>query len=149
MQVELLAKVDTVLSGVYSDYLKFFRYLGIGIISTLVDWAIFYMLIGSLGVFYMLALAISYLISTVISFFLNKRYTFRNTYKKVHFQLASFVAVAIAGLAINEAIVYGLAHYVFGSNASLALMAARVIATFIAFVWNFMINKRVTFQVFQ
>jgi len=149
MQVELLAKVDTVLSGVYSDYLKFIRYLGIGIIATLVDWAIFYMLIGALGVFYVLALAISYLISTVLSFFLNKRYTFRNTYKRIHFQLASFVAVAAAGLAINEAIVYVLVYYIFGSSASMALMAARVIATFVVFIWNFMINKRVTFHIFR
>jgi putative flippase GtrA len=96
-----------------------------------------------------MALAVSYLISTVISFFLNKRFTFRNTYKKVHFQLASFIAVAAAGLAINEAIVYGLVHYALGSNASLSLMVARVIATFIVFVWNFMINKRITFRIFR
>lgn len=107
------------------------------------------MLIGILGVIYVPALAISYLISTVLGFFLNKRYTFRNTYKKVHFQLASFVAIAIAGLAINETVVYSLARFAFDSSSSPGLMIARVVATFIVFGWNFTVNKRVTFRVFR
>jgi putative flippase GtrA len=80
--MQILAKADVVLSRVCSNSPQFARYLGIGVIATLVDWTIFYLLIGYLGIFYMLALATSYFSSTALNFFLNRRYTFRNTYRK-------------------------------------------------------------------
>jgi putative flippase GtrA len=147
--MEILAKADAIFSRVYGDYPKFARYLGIGVIATLVDWTIFYLLIGYLGIFYLLALAMSYFSSTILNFFLNKRYTFRNTYRRVHVQLALFVAVAVVGLGLNEAIMYTLAHLIPGGMTDVALMASRVVATLIVFLWNFALNKRITFRVFQ
>jgi putative flippase GtrA len=144
-----LVKADAAFSRIYGDYQKLARYLGIGVIATLADWTIFYLLIGYLGIYYMLALATSYFASTVLNFFMNRRYTFRNTCRRVHFQLAVFIAVAITGLGLNEIIVYGLVHMVPGSITGSTLMASRAIATFIVFIWNFALNKRITFQVFQ
>jgi putative flippase GtrA len=145
----ILLKADAVLSRVSGHSPQFARYLGIGIVATLVDWTIFYLLIGYLGIFYLVALATSYFASTVLNFFLNKRYTFRNTYRRVHVQLALFVAVAIVGLGINEIIVFSLAHLIPGGTTEVALMASRVIATLVVFLWNFALNKRLTFRLLQ
>jgi putative flippase GtrA len=147
--MEIPAKADAVLSRVCGNGSQFARYLGIGILATLVDWAIFYLLIGFLGVFYVLALAASYFASTAFNFFMNRRYTFRNTYRRVHVQLAIFLAVAIIGLGLNETIVYSLAHLLPGGMTDIALMAARMIATLVVFLWNFALNKRITFRLFQ
>jgi len=147
--MSLLTKTDLVFSKVYGDYLKLARYLGIGFITTIVDWAIFYLLIGYTGIFYMFALATSYLTSTVFSFFLNKHFTFRNTYNKVHIQLASFFVVAIFGLGINEALMYGISNFLFSGSSERALMASRIIATLVVFIWNFILNKRITFNIFR
>jgi putative flippase GtrA len=147
--MQMRAKADTVLSRAYRHSPQFVRYLSIGIVATLVDWTIFYLLIGCLGIFYLLALATSYFASTVLNFFLNKRYTFRNTYRRTHVQLAVFIAVAIVGLGLNEIIMYSLAHLIPGGMTELALMAARVIATVIVFLWNFILNKSITFRIFQ
>lgn len=147
--MELPTSTDAILSRIYGDYRKLARYLGVGVITTLVDWVIFYLLIRYLYIFYLLALALSYFTSTILSFSLNKRYTFRNKFKKAHYQLLLFVAVAATGLALNEALVYSLVHFLFGSNASFGLMASRIIATIIVFLWNFALNKRITFKIFQ
>jgi putative flippase GtrA len=147
--MEILAKADAVLSRVCSNSPQFARYLGIGVIATIVDWTIFYLLIGYLGIFYLLALATSYFSSTALNFFLNRRYTFRNKYRRVHVQLAFFVIVAVIGLGLNETIVYSLAHLIPGGMTDVVLMAARVIATVVVFMWNFALNKRITFRLFQ
>jgi putative flippase GtrA len=147
--MEIIAKVDVVLSRACGACPQFARYLGIGVVATLVDWVIFYLLIAYLGVFYLLALAVSYFASTALNFFLNRRYTFRNTYKRVHVQIVFFIAIAIVGLGLNETIVYGLAHLLPGGVTDAALMASRVIATLVVFVWNFALNKRITFRLFQ
>jgi putative flippase GtrA len=147
--MEPITKAETTTSRVSGDHRQFARYLGIGILATLADWAIFYALAGFLGVFYALALATSYCASTVLNFFLNRRYTFRNTYRRVHVQLAVFGAVAITGLGLNELIMYGLVQITPGSKTGISLMVTRVIATAVVFVWNFALNKRFTFRIFR
>jgi len=137
------------MSGLYKDYLQFFKYMGVGVLGTLADWATFYILIGFADVYYLYAVALSYAVGTVINFFLNKRFTFKNTYKKIHFQFLSFALVALIGLGLNEVLLYAFVHYVFASSSDIALMASRVIVTFIVFVWNFVANKRTTFKIFQ
>lgn len=145
----LLSKFDMMFSSVYADYKKFVKYLSVGIIATLADWSFFFMFINFTELFYLYALAASYFIGMVISFFLNKRYTFNNTYQKVHFQFATFAIVAMIGLALNEVLFFGFVHYIFASMDDFSLMASRVIVTLIVFVWNFIANKRTTFKIFQ
>lgn len=145
----LLAKVDALISQVYPGYRQFSKFLSVGVIATLVDWAIFYLLAGYLGIFYLLSLAVSYLASTVLNFFVNRRFTFGNKSRKIHVQFMSFIAIALVGLALNEAIIYGLVHYLFSSTAGPVVMASRIIATLVVFLWNFVLNKSITFHVFR
>lgn len=147
--MEPVAKADAVLSQAAGDRLQPARYLGVGIVATLADWAIFYALVSFAGVFYTLALAISYGASTALNFFLNRRYTFRSRYRRVHVQLALFTAIAIIGLGLNEMIVYSLVRIVPGGETDISLMASRVIATVAVFTWNFMLNKRLTFHIYR
>ncbi len=144
-----ITKADVARSRVPGGHRQLTRYLAVGIIATLTDWTIFYLLVGFLSVFYLQALAGSYFASTVLNFFLNRQYTFRNTYRRVHVQLAIFVAVAIAGLGLNEMIMYVLVRISPGGTTDVSLMVSRVIATMAVFAWNFTLNKRVTFQVFR
>lgn len=146
---ETLTRIDSLMSGIYKDYMKFFKYMGVGVIGTAADWLVFYVLIGLADIFYMYAVAMSYVVGMVINFFLNKHFTFNNKYKKVHFQFLSFAFVALIGLGLNEALLFAFVHYIFSSSSDLALMASRVIVTFMVFVWNFLANKHTTFKIFQ
>jgi putative flippase GtrA len=144
--MDLRAIQETIRSG--AGYRKFMKFTGVGIVATLLDWLIFFALVRYTSLLYPLALATSYLASTILNFFMNRRYTFRNTYKKVHLQLASFVGVAVLGLGLSEALVYGIANYLLG-HSSTGLMASRVIATLVVFAWNFLLNDRITFRIFR
>jgi len=147
--MDLLLKVDTMLSGIYKDYLKLVKYLAVGVVGTLADWSVFAVLLSILDVNYLIAPIISYSIGTVINYILNRRLTFNNKYKKVHYQFASFLIVALIGLVIQELVIYGMVEYVFSNDADRWAFAAKVVATFVGFAWTFAANKRVTFKVFQ
>ena len=146
---DIFTKADAILAGIYKDYLKFFKYLGVGMVGTIADWAVFFVLIGALDILPMYAVAMSYFVGMVINFFLNKYYTFNNTYKKIHFQFISFALVALVGLGLTEVLLYVFTQYIFDSPSDLVLMVSRVIVTFIVFVYNYIVNKRTTFKIFQ
>jgi len=148
--MNLLKTFDTLFSRVYGDYVKLLKYLAVGIVGTLADWSIFALIIGYTNLVYVLAMAMSYLVGTIINYTLNRRFTFNNTYKKIHYQFASFAVIALIGLGIQEALMVGLVHYLLAdTSVDLLLMASRVIATFVGFIWTFIANKKITFEVFQ
>ncbi len=146
----LLRTIDALFSRIYSDYVKLAKYLAVGIVGTLADWSIFAILIGYTGIIYALAMAISYFVGMVINYALNRRFTFNSTYKKLHYQFASFAVIALVGFGLQEAIMFGLVHYLLAdTNVDALLMACRVIATFTGFAWTFIANKKITFKIFQ
>lgn len=147
--MEFINKVNAMLSGIYKDYLKLVKYLAVGVVGTLADWSVFAVLLSILDVNYLVAPIISYSVGTVINYILNRRFTFNNTYKKVHYQFASFLIIALIGLVIQELVIYGMVEYVFSNDADRWAFAAKVVATFVGFAWTFVANKRITFKVFQ
>jgi putative flippase GtrA len=148
--MDFLKPLDALFSRVYRDYVKLVKYLAVGIVGTLADWLVFALIIGYTSLFYVLAMAMSYFVGMIINYVLNRRFTFNNKYKKVHYQFASFAVIALIGLGIQEALMVGLVHYLLAdTSADLPLIASRVIATFAGFAWTFVANKKITFKVFQ
>lgn len=123
-------------------------YFVIGIGGTVADWTVYFVLIYA-GIFFMLSVAISYFVGMVINFYLNRRFTFKNTYQKVHFQFMSFGVIALIGFLLNEALIFAMVGIIFNNTGPAFLMLARIIATFIVFVWNYIANKRITFRLFK
>jgi putative flippase GtrA len=148
--LDILKTFDGVLSGIYSDYVKLLKYLGVGIVGTIADWAAFAILIGYTSLVYAMAMAVSYFIGMIINYALNRRFTFNSTYRKVHYQFAAFAVIALVGFGIQEALMFGVIHFLLAdTSADSLLMAARVAATFAGFAWSFVANKKITFNVFK
>ncbi len=57
---------------------KLLRYMLVGGINTLVGWAILFGLLNLTGCGYWISSAVSYILSSILSFFLNKYFTFRS-----------------------------------------------------------------------
>ena len=88
---KLLALVDA----------KLLRFLVVGVINTLVGMAIMFGLYNLAGAGYWLASAANYVLTSILSFFLNKYFTFQNRERSWK-QVARFV--------INIAVCYLLAY---------------------------------------
>jgi dolichol-phosphate mannosyltransferase len=126
-------------------YRQFAKFAIVGAINTLVDWAMFYLVFSifkiDTQVFKQVAKAISFSVSAMSNYAMNRVWTFRSKEKRVLKEASKFFLVAIGGLAINQ-IVFYLATGPGGLRDIIGLILATASAT----SWNFIFNKKWTFK---
>ena len=113
----------------------------VGIIATVIDFGVLYILSQPLEMDPVISAGISFCVSLVFNYVASMRYVF--THREDMSRSREFViffVLSLIGLAINEAIMAaGVA--VLGSSA-LAVMGTKVLATAIVMVWNFVSRKK-------
>lgn len=82
---------------------SFFRFLLVGLLNTLLGSGIMFFLFNVVSCSYWVSSALSYLIAGIMSFFLNKYFTFHNNGKS-YFQIFLFC--------LNQVVCYFLAYFV-------------------------------------
>lgn len=113
----------------------------VGIIATVIDFGVLYILSQPLGMDPVVSAGISFCVSLVFNYVASMRYVFthREDMSRSR-EFVIFLVLSFIGLAINEAIMAaGVA--VLGSSA-LAVMGTKVLATVIVMVWNFVSRKK-------
>lgn len=112
---------------------QFIKYLIVGGTVTAIDFILLYIFVEFFSIWYMLAAAFSFIIALTVSFFLNKLWTFKNIDKKISLQIVKFVIINLIGLGINLIVLYILVEFFF-----LWYLSAKVFATAVAVIWNFL-----------
>jgi len=123
---------------------QFFRFCLIGVFNTSLIFYIYFLLTRKLHLYYLLANTICFFIGVTVSFFLNKKWTFRNKERQTHRQYLKFWLMALCGLGLNAIIIFLLVDY-----AHLYDFFAMVIATGIILFWNFFMGKHWVFKISQ
>ncbi len=119
----------------------FWKYLLISVVATLVDVWLLYCLTEFGKLNYMVSATISFCSGVIVAYAGQKLFTFKDESKKITRQFTVFAMVSVIGLLINLAVlkvcvdVFGL-YYLLG----------KLIAIGFGFVWNYSVNKRVTFK---
>lgn len=121
--------------------LQFTKFFFVGVISTLVDFALLYTLTEYAGFWYLASATFGFMGGAITSYALNKIWTFRNKEKRIGKQLSIFIGVAISGIIINNALIYTLVEY-----AGLWYMLAKAISALITLVWNYFTHKHISFN---
>ncbi len=124
------------------------RYLFVGGFNTLLDFALLFGLVA-LGLDKIPANYISTTIAMVISFFLNKDFTFKVEGKATRKQFALFLIVTAIGLWVIQPIVILISTAFLdgsGMNESVILFIAKVIATIASLIWNFLLYSKLVFK---
>lgn len=147
--ISVLEMADATFLKVYPDYRKFLKYLVAGAIATTVDMTLLFLIISGSDLYYQIAGIISYHAGMVTSFYINRRFTFRNDYSKVHFQFASFALVAYSQLLLIQAAWFVLVDLIFRTGDDRLIMLSRAITVVIGFVYAFFVNKTLTFRIFK
>jgi len=112
----------------------------VGIANTAIDLAIFSALTFAAGVAPPLANVVSYSSGVAASFWMNRRWTFRDrTVRKPSAQLPLFVVGNLVGLALSTAIVALLQKHTGPLPAKIASIGA-------SFLWNFTFSNRWVFR---
>lgn len=107
----------------------------VGVLNTLINWIIFAVL-NFVGVYYIIANVIAYVIATINSYIWNSRWVFKYKGEDKKETTTKFILLNLAGLALNTMILYLLVDLI-GLNKLIAL----VITTVIVMVINYIVNK--------
>lgn len=113
----------------------------VGIIATVIDFGVLYILSQPLGLDPVLSAGISFCVSLVFNYVASMRYVFthREDMSRSR-EFVIFLVLSLIGLAINEAIM--AAGVAVLGNSALAVMGTKVLATAIVMVWNFFSRKK-------
>ncbi len=121
---------------------QFLSYFCVGGVAALVEWSVFSLLEYLLDLPYLLATILAFLVSTTVNWILGRAFTFKNSsYKKRKAKEAVLVFGASAvGLLFNLLLML-LFVDVIGMNTNFLKTVAKILATGIVFVWNFLSRK--------
>lgn len=124
---------------------QLFKFTAVGCINTLIDWTIYFIVLKMFPaesvLFYTIAKGFSYFCGIINSFFLNKFWTFRiSLHENERGRFVKFLLVNLVGLGINS-----VSIYIF-LNLELKQTMALFMATFITFLFNFVLNKLWVFR---
>ena len=135
---KIRALIESLLTRLFALYVVFAG------IATVVDFAVLAALVQFAGVNYMLAAAFSYICGMITNFSLNKFFNFRNKSRAVAMQFGVFIAVALVGLVINQAVIYVLVEF-----CGVYYLLAKIISVVIVMFWSFFGHKNFTFALFK
>ena len=117
----------------------------VGGLMILLNVAILYLLTSVLGIYYIFSAMLSYLVLTGLSFFLNEKWTFRSithhTHKNLWHRFVSYYLVSFSGMTLNILILF-----VFTEYGNVFYLYSSIIASFSVFLWNFSLNKTITWH---
>lgn len=108
-----------------------------GVITTLIDWAIYFALCHFLAMDPLVAQLFSFTASTAVSYYINTLWVFDTTKNKTRRRLvAEFFFFSFCGLVITEIMLF-----VMIDKMGVNYMIAKVIATAVVMVFNFITRK--------
>lgn len=127
-----------------SDFIQFLKFNAVGLLNTLVDFAVF-TLLHSLGMLNTPAQVISYSAGTANSFIWNKKVTFRdrNRGDKEGFdrmQLVRFIVLNLVVLGISVLLIHLLTD-----RLGIHVLVAKVLVTFVTVIINFFGSRKWVF----
>ena len=125
-------------------YQQFFKFCVVGTMGAIIDIAGLYILVEFVGVYYLLAATMSFIVAVINNYFLNKHWTFRNKSENNAKQFIGFLLVSIVGLLINLGAIYALTEWLV-----IWYLLSKAIASIIVLFWNFFMNKYVTFKKYE
>ena len=129
---------------------QFAKFAQVGVLNTAIDFGILNLLIFVTGITSGLSIiplnAVSFSLAIINSFFWNEKWVFK---AKKEANFITFIAVTLIGLAINSGIVYVISTFVppvFVDSQKLWTNLAKVLATGVSLIWNFMGYRLVVFK---
>ena len=108
----------------------------VGVIASLIDFGILYVLTEYLGINYLVSSTISFLASVIFNYILSVKWVFVTAKTNKTKELLLFTILSAVGLVINN-----LLMWVFVEKAGVYYMLAKVIATVVVMLYNFISRK--------
>jgi len=123
--------------------IKMIQFGMVGGLMIILNVVLLFLLTSLIGIYYIVSAILSYLLLTGLSFFLNEKWTFNSithpNHKKLWHRFVSYYLVALSGMTLNILILFLLTEY-----GNVFYLYSSIIASFLVFLWNFSLNKNIT-----
>ena len=137
---DLLKRFD--LKGMFltptkNGFLQFFRYLFVGGIATVVDWAVLLALTELAGIHQMISAAFGFVAGLATNYLLSKLLVFRANEANASgmLEFLGYALIGLMGLGITELLLW------IGASFSLHYMVFKAIATVVVLAWNYLARR--------
>jgi len=132
-------------SAAWKEWKKIFKFGLVGISGILVNMSVLWYLTEFVGLYYLVSSLFAIELSIINNFIWNDLWTFKSgvLHKRSSRlqRLITFHVISVGGLVINWGVLYLLTSVV-----GVYYLIANLIGILLAFGWNFMMNRRVTWQ---
>ena len=132
---------------------QFIKFAAVGVLNTAIDFGILNLLMWGFGIYkgswIFLFNVISFSAAAANSYFINKYWTFGELSKIRAGQFVKFFIISVVGALINSGIVFAITTFIppaFGLGEGLWANLAKLVATAVAWIWNFTMYKFVVFK---
>ncbi|MHA6246862.1 GtrA family protein [Pontibacter sp. CAU 1760] len=126
--------------SIHNLFFKFVKFGVVGFVGLLLDFGITYLGKEKLRWNKYVANSLGFTVASVNNYYLNRIWTFHSLDPEIGWQFSKFLVIALAGLLLNNFIIYVLAD-----RTKLNFYVAKFIAIILVFFWNFSINYLYTF----
>lgn len=120
--------------------LKFLRFGLVGASGAIIDFSVTWLCKELLKWNKFVANSLGFILSASSNYFLNRIWTFHSTSEAITEEYATFIAISIIGLALNNLIIFLL-----NDKAKLNFYLAKIFAIGLVMIWNFLANNYITF----
>ena len=125
-----------------TNFIKATKFIVSGGTAALVSLVLFYVFWNVLHVWYLLASVLSFMLSVVVGFYLQKYFTFKDVSKSnTRKQAVVFLLVSILNLLINIILMAFFVEVLFIDE-----MLSKVTTLAILSIWNFFVYKKFVFK---
>ena len=124
------------------------RFIMVGGANTIIDFGVLFLL-KSLGLPAISANIASTSTAFCFSFFANKKYTFKTTNANIKREIVLFVVITLFGLWVLQTIVIKIVSIALGGfhlPDNLVLLIAKLLATAVSLIWNYILYSRLVFK---
>ena len=116
---------------------EIFRFCIVGGVSFLIDYGLLYALTEFVGINYLYSAGLSFTVSVVINYWLCVIYVFKDAQKQSTRRAIIFFSTGVIGLGLNQ-----LCMWFFVDVAGVYYMIAKIFATAIVTIWNYITKRK-------
>lgn len=131
-----------------SNVRQFMLYFCVGGVSSVVEWVLFHVFANVLDIQYLLATVFAVIFSTFVNWFLGRLFVFKQNKRfagKPMQEAIIIYVVATVGLFFNMVLMW-LFVSILGMDTDFLRVCAKMTATAIVFVYNFLIRKLLIYR---
>lgn len=121
---------------------RFVQYSALGAGTLLIDMALLFVLAGTLGMNYLWAAALAFLVAVSINYLLSRRFVFKGSSRKQTTGYMYFLMIAAFGMLLVT-----LGMYVLVEKWGMYYMISRVLISCVTGIWNYSMNLFFNFRV--